>query len=198
MPQWDALIEPDRVHGSLYTDPAVYAAELERIWYRTWVYVGHESEVPAADDFVVKSIGPQPVIMSRDRDGRVHLLLNRCPHRGNQVCLTERGNARSFRCSYHGWTFANSGALLGYPFSPGYGGDDLRAELGLARVPRLDSYRGFVFGSFAGDGPSLAEHLGAATDAFDRLARLSPEGEVALTAGWLKHKVKANWKMLLE
>ncbi|MCA1841844.1 MAG: Rieske 2Fe-2S domain-containing protein, partial [Actinobacteria bacterium] len=81
--RWDQLIEPDRVHGSLYTDPAIYEAELERIWYRTWVYVGHESDIPEPNDYVLKSIGPQPVIMTRDRHGDIHLLLNRCTHRAN-------------------------------------------------------------------------------------------------------------------
>ena len=195
---WDDLIRHDRVHGSLYTDPAIYSAELERIWYRTWVFVGHVSEVPQPNDYVVKSIGPQPVIMTRDRQGEVHLLLNRCTHRANLVCDAPRGNSSAFRCPYHGWTFANTGQLLGYPFSTGYGGRELKKELGLAAVPRVESYQGFVFGSFAATGPSLVEHLGAATDAFDRLVRLSPEGEIELPSGWLQHKVKANWKMLLE
>ncbi len=197
-PALDALIEPDRVHGSLYTDPAVYQAELERIWYRTWVYVGHESEVREPGDYVLKSIGPQPVIMSRDRTGTIHLLLNRCTHRANLVCDAPQGNSSAFRCPYHGWTFSNSGQLLGYPFSAGYGGRELKQELGLAKVSRVDSHQGFVFGSFAEEGPSLLEHLGAAADAIDRLVRLSPEGRVELSAGWLKHRVKANWKMLLE
>ena len=196
--RWDRLIEPDRVHGSLYTDPAIYEAELERIWYRTWVYVGHDSEVPEPNDYVLKSIGPQPVIMTRDRHGDIHLLLNRCTHRANLVCDAPQGNSSAFRCPYHGWTFANTGALLGYPFSSGYGGRELKSELGLARVPRMERYRGFVFGSFAEDGPSLAEHLGDAAGEIDRLVRLSPEGKIQLTAGWLKHKVRANWKMLLE
>jgi fatty-acyl-CoA synthase len=195
---WDALIQPDRVHGSLYTDPAVYAAELERIWYREWVYVGHESEVPQPNDYVLKSIGPQPVIMTRDREGQIHLLLNRCSHRANQVCDAPKGNSSAFRCPYHGWTFANTGALLGYPYSAGYGGRELKSELGLGRVPRVASYRGFVFGSFAPDGPDLVEHLAGAAGEIDRLCRLSPAGEVELTAGWLQHKVNANWKMLLE
>ena len=82
---WERLIRPDRVHGSLYTDPEIFEAELKQIWYRTWVYVGHESEVPNANDYVVKSIGPQSVIMTRDEQGKVNLLLNRCSHRGNQV-----------------------------------------------------------------------------------------------------------------
>lgn len=195
---WDALIHEDRVHGSLYTDPAVWAAELEQIWYRTWVFVGHVSEVPEPNDYVLKSIGPQPVIMTRDRSGDVRLLLNRCSHRANQVCDLPSGNAATFRCPYHGWTFANTGALLGYPFSSGYGGRDRKADLGLAEVPRVAEVHGFVFGSFAPDGPSLGDHLGPAADAFDRLTRLSPSGRIELTCGWLQHEVRANWKMLLE
>jgi fatty-acyl-CoA synthase len=197
-PDYARLIEADRVHGSLYTDPRVFADELARIWYRTWVYVGHESEVPEPDDYVVKSIGPQSIIMTRDRKGTIHLLLNRCSHRGNQICEAARGNTGALRCQYHGWTFSTDGSLLGYPFRQGYGGTDAKASLGLGRVTRVDSYQGFVFGSFAAEGPTLREHLGAATQVLDRVVRLSPEGEVRLTAGWLRHQVQANWKMLVE
>jgi fatty-acyl-CoA synthase len=87
--------------------------------------------------------------------------------------------------------------MLGYPYNQGYGGKG-NLNLGLGRVPRVDTYQGFVFGSFAADGPSLKEHLGAAAGELDRLARLSPEGEVEVTAGWLKHRAKANWKLLVE
>ena len=122
--QWGELIRPDRVHGSLYSDPAIFEAELQNIWYRTWVYVGHESEVPNANDYVVKSIGPQSVIMTRDEQGKINLLLNRCSHRGNQVCSYDKGNARSFTCPFHSWTFANDGRLVGYAFPDGYEGQD--------------------------------------------------------------------------
>src|SRR5437868_5086449 len=74
------LIERDRVHGSLYTDPAIFEAELERIWHRTWVFVGHESEVREPHDFAIKTIGPQRGLMRRHRQGEIHLLLHRCPH----------------------------------------------------------------------------------------------------------------------
>ena len=131
--QWGELIRPDRVHGSLYSDPAIFEAELQNIWYRTWVYVGHESEVPKANDYVVKSIGPQSVIMTRDEQGKVNLLLNRCSHRGNQVCSYEKGNARSFTCPFHSWTFANDGRLVGYAFPDGYEGQD-KSQLALGRV----------------------------------------------------------------
>ena len=194
-----ALVRPDRVHGSIYTDPGIYAAELERIWYTTWVYVGHVSEIPQPNDYVRKTIGPQQVVMTRDKSGEVHLLHNRCAHRGNLVCDAEQGNAGSFRCPYHGWTFANTGDLLGAPFNQGYGGRaGLAAMGGLARAPRVDTHRGFVIASLAPDGPTLREHLGPAADRIDRLVRLSPEGEVELTAGWVKHEVAANWKMLVE
>lgn len=194
------LIRSDRVHASLYTDPAIFQAELERIWYRGWVFVGHESEIAAPGDYVRKWIGPQSVILTRDGGGDVHVLVNRCSHRANLVCEATQGNTSAFRCPYHGWTFAPDGRLLGYPFSSGYEGDrdEVRAELGLGRLPRVDRYQGFVWASFSPDGPTLREHLGAATDAFDRLARLSPTGRLDLRAGWLQHRVAANWKMLVE
>ena len=113
------LIRPTQVHGSLYSSPEIFAEELARIWYTTWVFVGHESEVAHPNDYVRKKLGLQDVIMTRDRDGQVHLLLNRCAHRGNQVCEDERGNSGSFRCPYHGWTYRNTGELLGYPVQPG-------------------------------------------------------------------------------
>jgi len=197
MPPLDGLFAENRVHGALYGDPAIFAAELERIWYRTWVYVGHESEVAAPNDFIMKSIGPQQVLMTRDARGTVHLLLNRCSHRGNEVCTAARGNARSFTCPFHSWTFANDGSLMGRAFPDGYDGDDTSA-LGLGRVARVASYQGFVFGSMAADGPSLAEHLGGAAETLDRLVATSPEGEVEVTTGFLKHRVKANWKFVLE
>lgn len=195
--RWEQLIRPEQVHGSLYTDPAIFQAELQKIWFRGWIYVGHDSEVPNADDFVMKAIGPEPVIMTRDRSGQIHLLHNRCPHRGNRVVMVDKGRSRSFTCPYHGWTFENDGRLRGFAFPDGYQGVD-RSALGLGKVARVASYRGFVFGSFAATGPTLDEHLGAAKGAIDALCLTSPEGEVEVSAGYLKHKVRSNWKFLVE
>ena len=194
---WDNLIMTDRVHGSLYNDEEIFKEELEKIWYKTWVYVGHETEVPNANDFVMKSIGPQEIIMTRTDDGEVHLLLNRCAHRGNQLCMEAEGNRKVFVCPYHSWSFNNNGDLRGFPFADGYEGVD-KSEIGLGKVNRVASYRGFVFGSFADEGPSLEEHLGGAAEALDRLALTSPEGEVEITAGFLKHKAESNWKFIVE
>lgn len=196
-PNYADLIRPEHVHGSIYTDRAIYEEELRKIWHRVWVYVGHVSEVPKLNDYVMKFIGPEPVLMTRDRDGQIHLMHNRCPHRGNRVCDEHRGNSRTFTCNYHGWSFGNDGSLRGYPFPSGYA-EDKRKELGLAKVPRVAIYKGFVFGSLAADGPTLEEHLGGAREAIDALCRTSPEGEVEVTAGFLQHKVLANWKFVLE
>jgi len=175
----------------------IFREELERIWYRTWVYVGHESEIPSNNDYVTKSIGPTPVIMVRDKAGEIRLLLNKCPHRGNQLCAYKSGNAKAFVCPYHAWTFSNSGDLMGYALPDGYEGVS-KVGVSLGKVPRVASYRGFVFGSMAADGCSLEEHLGGAKAAIDQLCDNSPTGEVELTAGFLQHRTKANWKFLTE
>ncbi len=196
-PAWGDMILPDRVRGALYRDPEIFKLEMEHIWYRTWVYVGHESEVAKPHDFVLKSIGLQPVIMTRDGEGKVNLLLNRCTHRGNQLCAKEHGNTPMHTCPFHAWNFGSDGKLLGYAFPEGYEGLD-KGKHGLGRVPRVASYRGFVFGSFAHEGPTLEEHLGGAAETLDRLCMTAPGGEIEITAGFLKHRVKANWKFIME
>ena len=195
--KWQELIRTDGVSGKVYSDKEIFTQELEKIWYKTWVYVGHESEVPNPNDFVMKSIGPEPVIMTRDKTGEINLLLNRCSHRGNKVCMKQKGNARSFTCPYHAWTFGNDGRLIGQSFPDGFRSKE-KSELGLGKVTRVASYGGFVFGSFAKEGPTLEEHLGGAKETIDRLLDNSPSGEIEVTAGFLKHKVRGNWKLLVE
>src|SRR5439155_377714 len=130
-----------------------------------------------------RTLGTQPVLMVRGSEGGVSVFLNRCAHRGTMVCPASHGNARTFACPYHGWTYGLGGELLGVPYPGGYASFDKSAH-GLPRVPRLSSYRGFVFASLCPRGPSLDEHLGAATRLIDRSCDLSPEGEIELSAGW--------------
>ena len=192
-----ALVKDDRIHASLYTDPRIFDDEMERIFHRGWVFVGHDSEIPRPGDFVTRHVGAEPVVMVRGRDGDVTVFVNRCMHRGTMVCAAERGSARTFTCPYHGWTYDLSGELLGVPYPGGYAALD-KSTRGLTRVPRLASYRGFVFASLSETGPSLAEHLGSATKLIDRSCDLAPAGAIQLTAGWVKHRCAANWKMLPE
>jgi len=195
---YKALVQDDRIHASLYTDPRIFEDEMERIFHRGWVFVGHDSEIPRPGDFVTRRIGREPVIMVRGRDGgSVAILVNRCMHRGTMLCQADAGNARTFTCPYHGWTYHLGGELLGVPYPGGYESFDKRAH-GLVRAPRVSSYRGFVFASLGATGIPLSEHLGAATALFDRSCDLAPDGEVQLGAGWVKHRCAGNWKMLPE
>ena len=194
---YKALVQDDRIHASLYTDPRIFEDEIERIFHRGWVFVGHDSEIPRAGDYVTRRVGREPVLLVRGKDGSVSVLVNRCMHRGTMLCQADRGHARTFTCPYHGWTYDVGGELLGVPYPGGYASLDKR-EHRLARAPRVSSYRGFVFASLAAGGISLSEHLGAATKLFDRSCDLAPAGEIELTAGWVKHRCAGNWKMLPE
>lgn len=195
---YDALVRDERIHASLYTDPRIFADEMEKIFYHGWVFIGHESEIPRPGDFVTRHVGTQPVIMVRGKDRGVSVLLNRCSHRGTAVCSQARGNTRAFSCPYHGWTYDLGGELLGVSYPGGYDGSFDRSAHGLPRASGAGSYRGFVFASFGPPRVSLAEHLGQASRLIDRACDLSPEGEVELSAGWVKHRCSSNWKMLPE
>ncbi len=195
---YEALTSGARIHGSLYRDPAIFARELEAIWHKGWVYIGHDSEVPAPGDYVRRQIGLQPVILIRGDDGAVRVLYNRCRHRGNLLCNRDSGSAATLKCPYHGWTYARSGGLLAATFEEAYGGDLDHADFSLSPAPRVGSYRGLVFASAAASGPSLDEHLGQVKTYIDLFMDVSPTGEIELRTGTQKLKYQGNWKFLPE
>jgi phenylpropionate dioxygenase-like ring-hydroxylating dioxygenase large terminal subunit len=192
------LIQGSRIHGSLYRDPAVFQQEIDEIWNKVWVYVGHASEIPNNGDFVRRAIGVQPVIMVRGDDGEIKVFFNRCRHRANMVCHAERGNVTAFTCPYHGWTYSNEGTLLAPTFEEGYDSSLRRADFGLTPLPRVDAYRGLVFASIAPEGITLAEHLGGATEYIDLFMDCSPTGKIDVTAGTQKVRYNGNWKFMPE
>ncbi len=198
-PALASLVRGDGVHGSVYTDAAVFAAEMDAIFSTDWVYVAHTSEVPVAGSFKATVLGTQPIVLVRGDDGVVRAFYNRCRHRAVTVCQERCGTARFLRCDYHGWTYGRDGALVGVPYPDGYGADGLdTTKLGLTPVARLAEYRGFLFASGAGDGPTLAEHLGDARPYIDRFVDPSPTGEVELTAGVQRYFYRGNWKFQME
>ncbi len=122
-PYSDLVVEKDRdfrVDTRLYTDPSIFEDEMHRIFEQTWVYVGHTSEIEQAGDFKTATIGRNPVIVTHADDGRIHVLLNECRHRGNAVCRESRGSSRTFKCPYHGWVYSNTGDLVGVTHPKGY------------------------------------------------------------------------------
>ena len=197
-PAIDRLVLADRVHRSIYTDPAVFALEMERIFAGTWVYLAHESELASPGDYKTAHLGKQPVIVARTDDGRVVAMLNRCMHRAAVICREERGNSNFFRCPYHGWTYRNDGTLIGVPRRARYPSDFDLSALDAVLLPRLESYRGFVFGSLNRDVPPIAEHLAQARPWLDRMLDLSIDGRVALRDGAHRHVFEGNWKLQAE
>jgi phenylpropionate dioxygenase-like ring-hydroxylating dioxygenase large terminal subunit len=192
-------VRPDRVHRNAYLDPGLFTEELDRIFHRTWIYVGHESELSRPGDYRTTTIGRQPVIVTRDRAGAVHVLMNRCTHRAATVCQAASGNSATFRCEYHGWTFRNTGELVAPTFSGGYDPADFTAaDYALARAPRVDTYRGLIFASLATDGEPLLEHLGRATEYLDLAVDLAPAGTIRLGAGTHRYSYRGNWKLQSE
>ena len=180
---YDALVRDDRVHSRVYTDSQIFADEMERIFHRGWVFVGHASEIPEPGDYRLAWVGRYPIIMVRGADGEVRLLSNRCRHRANTVCQLERGNTRFFRCDYHGWMYRNDGSLASVSYPEGYDRSFDKADFGLIPLPRMATYRGFVFGSIAPDGMTLADYLGPASDQIDLFCDLSPLGEIDARGG---------------
>lgn len=194
------MVRPDRVHRALYSDPAIFELEMQRLFGRAWLVVGHESQIPAAGDFFTTRMGREPVIVARHADGSVKAMINRCSHRGSTVCEDARGHCVEFVCPYHGWTYRTDGSLRFVPLEQGYGRDVERKkrELGLVNVPRVESYRGFLFASLAADGPTLSDFLGPMSTSFDDMVDRAPDGEVEVAGGVFKHAYQGNWKLVLE
>jgi phenylpropionate dioxygenase-like ring-hydroxylating dioxygenase large terminal subunit len=146
---------------SIYGDPDIYALEMERIFNRNWLFVAHESEIPKPGDYVVRAIGDGRWIVARDDAGAVNVLFDSCRHRGTSVCRVDVGNARFFRCAYHGWTYKNDGTLIGVPNrEEGYGGTLDATTWGLLRAPRMEIYRNLIWVNLDPNAGSLLEHFG--------------------------------------
>lgn len=194
---YEALVRKDRVHSKIFTSPEIFEEELQKIFYRWWVYVGHSSEVPETGDYILKWIGRQSVIMTRDSAGDVHLLMNRCRHRAAAVCQSDRGNSSFFRCQYHGWTYKNNGSLVGVPYPKAYGDGFAKEDLGLTAVPRTGNYRGFIFASLSPVGISFDDFLGPRTkEIIDYFVNGSPEGEIEVRSGVQQGYFHGNWKFV--
>ncbi|MFM8576880.1 MAG: aromatic ring-hydroxylating oxygenase subunit alpha [Limnohabitans sp.] len=194
------LVRDDRVHHSVYTDPAIFEMEMDRIFARAWLLLGHESQVRRTGDYFLTRMGREQVIVTRDAQQRVQVLMNRCTHRGATLCQNPSGHAPKFVCPYPGWAFDTSGSLDFVPTPQGYGecAKEQFARLGLARAARVDTYRGFIFASLSAQGPDLKDWLGHMTTSFDDLVDRAPEGELEFAGGVFKHVYDGNWKLVIE
>lgn len=192
----------DYEHGLIsphvFSSQELYELELERVFGRSWLFLAHESQIPKPGDFFSTYMGSDPVLVVRQKDGSVKALLNFCRHRGMRVCRADLGNAKAFTCTYHGWSYDTSGKLVNVPNEHDAYHDEIdKSKWGLGEVPRLEIYKGFVFGCFDETVPSLDDYLGDMKyyidSYFDRR-----EGGVEILGGVTKAKIPANWKMAAE
>ena len=195
-----ALVGESRVHRAVYVDPAIFDLEMEHIFGRAWLYVAHESQIAKPGSYVTAQMGRQPVIIARHKDGTIHALFNRCTHRGAKLCMDHSGTVKRFVCCYHGWAFDTDGRLAEVPLPDGYpGGHGLGdPSLDLARVPRVESYRGFIFASLAAEGPSLTDFLGFMATSLDDMVDRAPGGLIEVAGGVSRHAYNGNWKLVIE
>lgn len=191
----EGLISP-----AVLFDEELYRQEQERVFGRAWLVVGHEDMIRKPGDYVTNYMGEVPVIVSRDTQGRIHVLVNRCAHRGNQVCLFDRGRAPSFTCSYHGWTYGIDGKLIGVPMEQQlYRGELNKEEWGLEEVPRFENFKGLLFASFDAGAPRLEEWLGE--DGcwwLQHFVLVEHLGGLEALPGWHRYRTPGNWKHLAE
>ena len=193
----DHLVQDARVHRKLYVDPAIFEAEMNRVFGQTWTFLAHESEIPKRNDFVRKRLGLRPIIVTRGSDGALHAMMNRCTHRAATVCRQDAGNTRRFTCPYHNWTFDNMGHLVSVPMAGGYGSDFDKSDLGLHTL-RVASYRGFVFGTFNRDLPDLATHLGHAAVLMDQWLDRWPGATTVVRHNASRLTLRGNWKLVYD
>lgn len=196
IPDIDSLVQVGRVHSRIFTDPLIFNLEIERIFHRTWLFIGHESEVAQLGSFWLRRMGRQPVILVRSSDGQIRVLMNRCRHRGTLVCVVEQGQTTAFRCSYHGWAYDTTGKLLHVTDPAAYGSDFNEKKLNLTPAPRVEAYRGFIFASLSATGTDLSSHLGRAKKMLDFAVDVSPTGQIEVCSGSHKTALRSNWKLI--
>lgn len=189
-----------RCRRDIFTNPELFELEMKYLFESNWVYLAHESQIPDNNDYYTTSIGRQPIIITRDKQGELHAVINACAHKGAMLCRRKHGNKGSFTCPFHGWTFSNAGKLLKvkdektteYPVSFNKNGSH-----DLTKVARFESYRGFLFGSLNPNVQPLQEYLGETRVIIDQIVDQAPNG-IEVLRGNSSYIYDGNWKMQME
>src|SRR5947207_10234541 len=156
-----------RVPYRVFADPEIYRTERDRVFLGpTWQYLALADELPAPGDYKTTFLGETPVIVTRGEGGQIHAMVNRCAHRGNLVCLKQRGHTEDgLTCVYHAWRYDLTGDLKSVAFRRGVGGkggmpDSFRPEQHGLKKLRTDTFAGLVFGTLSPEAPPLLDYIG--------------------------------------
>lgn len=183
---------------SAFHDEGVYRVELEKIFAKCWLFLGHESQLRNPGDYITTRMGEDEVVLTRNSEGAIRCFLNSCRHRGPKVCRADQGNSRAFRCPYHGWTYDLDGNLVGVPrLRTAYHGELDRSGIKLIEVAQLDTVHGLIFATWDPDAPSLAEYLGDFMPYLDLMLGRSEIG-FEVIGGVHKWTIDTNWKIPAE
>jgi phenylpropionate dioxygenase-like ring-hydroxylating dioxygenase large terminal subunit len=176
------------VPAASYTDPQQWQREMERIFARVPLMLALSCELPKPGDYKAMEAVGRPVLITRDKDGRVHAFLNVCAHRGAPVAEDGHGNCARFTCPYHGWTFANDGRLIAVADREKFGELD-KAGRGLTELPAREK-NGLIF---------VVLTPGAAIDVDRFYGRFLDDYEALGVKDWTFYGSRviegANWKV---
>ncbi|MDP4533522.1 aromatic ring-hydroxylating dioxygenase subunit alpha [Marinobacter salarius] len=185
---------------NIYTDEALFSLEMRYLFHSNWVFVAHESQLPKPHDFFTTQVGLQPILLTRSKDGEVEGFFNACAHRGARICREKSGNKKVHMCRFHGWCYNSGGDLINVTdeekgaYPPGFS----KQDYGLTPVPKLASYRGFIFVSLSNDVEDLDEYLGDVKTLIDLIVDQSETGSLEVLPGETSYSVSANWKLAIE
>jgi phenylpropionate dioxygenase-like ring-hydroxylating dioxygenase large terminal subunit len=194
-------VERGSIGREVFSDAGIYNEERERVFGRSWLFVGHETQIPRNGDFFLSYMGEDSVILNRDSRGTIHVFLNSCRHRGMRVCRYDFGTSKVFTCPYHGWGYGNDGKLLAVPeYENGYAGRMERADWGLAEVPHLTNYRGTIWATWDAEAAPFEAYMGDALQFLDAFLELpdGSHGELEAIGGVQKWTFPSNWKWAAE
>jgi phenylpropionate dioxygenase-like ring-hydroxylating dioxygenase large terminal subunit len=189
-PAPDAVAVP-LVPTGRYTEPAFFELEKERVFGRTWLFAGHESEWPESGSYRLMTRSGAPLVIVRGDDSVIRAFYNACRHRGAPVTRDVCGTARRLTCQYHSWSYGTDGTLKAVPDRRSFAGLDTD-DLGLTPV-RCESWDGWVFVNEDIAAVPLLEFLGPIADQMSEI-----NGPVMRAVGTRVHPIGCNWKLMVD
>lgn len=194
----EGLIDP-----RIYSDQSLYELELERVFSRSWLLLGHDTHIPKTGDFMTTYMGEDPVVMVRQKDRSIKVFLNQCRHRGMRICRSDSGNAKSFTCTYHGWAYDIAGNLVNVPYEKEAFCDKKEGDCGFEKADwgplqaRVATYKGLVFANWDAEAPDLKTYLSDAMPYMDTMLDRTEAGTEVIS-GMQKWVIPCNWKFAAE